>query len=290
VLIQVANLDSESVRQYYCERDRDLAYERQWGYTNPVSGGYWRMRDELVAEAIINHFDPLKRPMTVLEIGVGYGHELAKFSLLGIPNTQLIGLDLVPERLRRAGELYPSLQFARGDARDLPFPDACFDVVCQFTCVMHAGSKESQRRICQEMARVLKPGGVILWWDVAPARWRNVFGGRLVRLLFGKQTLREKARSVGATFRDLLSAARRRGAARAAEAPHVLPAAAEELHAWFAGLKVRARPAGLDYPLWETVWRKNRTLAQALWRSGWFSRHCFAVIEKAGPSAHPQAV
>src|SRR5262249_4093961 len=209
----------------------------------------------------------------------GHGHELAKFALLGIPQEQLTGVDVVPERLVRARAIYPAIQFEDGDARALPFADACFDVVCQFTCAMHAPSKLSQELICREMSRVLRPGGIIIWWDIAPARWRLVVAQRLTNVLFGPKRLRRAPGYFWRTLKELLLPRRRRQAVASALPPYILPVSGEELANWFPGLTVRARRAGLDYPVWESLWPRHRTLAHYLWRKGWLSHHCFAVVE-----------
>ncbi|HJZ92937.1 MAG TPA: class I SAM-dependent methyltransferase, partial [Gemmataceae bacterium] len=236
--------EAESVRALYASRDLDRRYERQWGYVNPTAAGYWKIRDELVCDAVCRRFDVLTSDLNVLEVGVGHGHELAKFALLGIPQEQLTGVDVVPERLVRARAIYPAIQFEDGDARALPFADACFDVVCQFTCAMHAPSKLSQELICREMSRVLRPGGIIIWWDIAPARWRLVVAQRLTNVLFGPKRLRRAPGYFWRTLKELLLPRRRRQAVASALPPYILPVSGEELANWFPGLTVRARRAG----------------------------------------------
>jgi ubiquinone/menaquinone biosynthesis C-methylase UbiE len=56
-----------------------------------------------------------------------------------------------------------------GDAQALEFPDACFDtVVCTFSlCAIHDG-----RKAVAEMARVVRPGGLLLLADhVEASQW-----------------------------------------------------------------------------------------------------------------------
>jgi SAM-dependent methyltransferase len=71
--------------------------------------------------------------------------------------------ECVLERLHGAGRLAHALavlpvRFARTDATRLTFPDACFDVLVSRSAMEHIAPVE---RALAEMARVVRPGGVI---------------------------------------------------------------------------------------------------------------------------------
>jgi ubiquinone/menaquinone biosynthesis C-methylase UbiE len=73
------------------------------------------------------------------------------------------GLDLTPELLaiaqkRAAEEGYGDITWKVGDAEDLPFPDAAFDVVVSSCGLMFA---PDQQKVASEVARVTRPGGRI---------------------------------------------------------------------------------------------------------------------------------
>ncbi|HEX6644216.1 MAG TPA: class I SAM-dependent methyltransferase [Gemmatimonadales bacterium] len=101
----------------------------------------------------------LPRCGRILEIGCGRGIALVPIAQLLEPS-RLAGLDIDPElladaaaRLENAGvraELVP------GDARNLPFPDASFDLVFDFGTCYHIARPADALR---EVARVLTPGG-----------------------------------------------------------------------------------------------------------------------------------
>src|SRR5262249_45299488 len=179
---------------------------------------YWSLRDELVRANVVRKFEVPNALIEVLEIGVGFGHELAKFGLLGIPQHKLTGIDLVTDRLRRARALYPGMNFVKQNAARLDFPAEQFDIVCQFTCVMHADSKAAQMAICSEMIRVLKPGGLILWWDVAPLYWSTLLMRRFCNVLLSGMDIRSLLRAALQSFREVLSPSVRRLALCRAEA------------------------------------------------------------------------
>jgi SAM-dependent methyltransferase len=78
------------------------------------------------------------------------------------------GLDYVPELLdhareRAAAELVDDTKWVEGDAQDLPFEDASFDLVMSTFGVMFA---PDQQRAASELLRVCRPGG-----RIALANW-----------------------------------------------------------------------------------------------------------------------
>jgi SAM-dependent methyltransferase len=104
----------------------------------------------------------------VLDVGCGAGHTALAFAARA---AEVVALDLTPAMLEVARELarergLENLSFECGDAMELPFPAASFDVVSCRLCAHHF---ESPERAVREAARVLRPGGVFLLVDsVAP--------------------------------------------------------------------------------------------------------------------------
>src|SRR5437879_10492735 len=70
----------------------------------------------------------------ILEIGCGSGYWLREFVEWGADAARVAGVDLLRNRIAAAKSQSPrSIQLLRGDGADLPFADARFDVVGQFT-------------------------------------------------------------------------------------------------------------------------------------------------------------
>ncbi|HEX4125471.1 MAG TPA: class I SAM-dependent methyltransferase [Tepidisphaeraceae bacterium] len=68
------------------------------------------------------------------------------------------------------------VELHRTDAQQMHFPDACFDVVLSNLCLHNIASAQGRRSACQEIARVLKPGGVALISDYRrTAEYAEVF-------------------------------------------------------------------------------------------------------------------
>jgi SAM-dependent methyltransferase len=124
----------------------------------------------------------------VLDIGCGAGHVLASLLELGAAPESLVGVDLLPEHVERARSSPPELRFECGNAERLEFADESFDLVLLFTVFTSILDRGMKRNVAQQVERVLRPGGSILWYDFRydnPSN-RNVRGvrAREIRELF----------------------------------------------------------------------------------------------------------
>jgi ubiquinone/menaquinone biosynthesis C-methylase UbiE len=102
----------------------------------------------------------------ILEVGCGTGYWLREFIKWGARPGNIVGIDLLADRIGEARRLCPkAVQLRCGSAAELPFPDETFDLVLQstvFTSVLNSGMKQ---RMASEMLRVLREDGLILWYD-----------------------------------------------------------------------------------------------------------------------------
>ena len=71
------------------------------------------------------------------------------------------GLEAVEAAYRVSRDLKVPAEFVVSDGRNLPFPDASFDVVFSYSVLQHF-SKEDARACIREAARVTRPGGTVL--------------------------------------------------------------------------------------------------------------------------------
>jgi SAM-dependent methyltransferase len=125
----------------------------------------------------------------ILEIGCGTGHWLREFVKWGAHPDDIVGMDLLADRVGEARALCPEgVQLFRGSAAALPLPAASFDLVAQFTVFTSILEPDLKRRVALEMLRVVKPTGLILWYDFFLNNPKNVnvrgIAGREIQRLF----------------------------------------------------------------------------------------------------------
>ena len=124
----------------------------------------------------------------VLDVGCGYGHELARMRELGASPQHLVGVDLLPDRLERARRDFPGIDFRQGNAAALDLEDASFDLVLCYTLFSSILDRATAGRVAAEVTRVLRPGGAVAWYDLRYPNPRNPdvrpLGAAEVRALF----------------------------------------------------------------------------------------------------------
>ncbi len=149
---------SVDARAYYDEFS--AAYEARRRPNDP--GGYHALVDDLEIEVVERY----ARGKDVLECGCGTGLLLERIAGFA---RHASGIDLSPGMLRKARER--GLDVREASVTDIPFPDATFDVTCSFKVLAHV---EDIRGALAEMARVTRPGGVILAELYNPLSFRGL--------------------------------------------------------------------------------------------------------------------
>lgn len=129
---------------YYEALDRD-----------PYDDGFVYGRSQLES-ALRDHLPGRGDGQRLLDVGCGTGHHLAQLHRRGF---DVAGVDASPEMLEYARRLNPEADLREADVEHLPFPDASFDIVLCIEVLRYLRDPEPTLR---EMARVLKPGGVLL--------------------------------------------------------------------------------------------------------------------------------
>jgi SAM-dependent methyltransferase len=75
-------------------------------------------------------------------------------------------MDLLADRVGEARALCAQgVHLFCGSAAALPVPAASFDLVAQFTVFTSILDPDLRRQVASEMLRVVKPTGLILWYD-----------------------------------------------------------------------------------------------------------------------------
>lgn len=108
----------------------------------------------------------------VLELGCGLGRATRYMARRGLAAT---GVDFSPVAIARAiartgADLHPSPTFLVGDVTNLQALGGPFDMAFDIGC-FHCLSADDQRAYAGELARLLRPGGILLMWvmDKSPS-------------------------------------------------------------------------------------------------------------------------
>ncbi len=154
----------ERIRRVYARR---RAEGREARYTVFERGNLFRLltlERDLVAALAAEGLTEMPA-LRALDAGCGGGWWLRTLLRWGARPEHLAGIDLLPEAIAAARAVHPDVRIEQGTAERLPFSDGSFDLVSQFTVFSSILDRPMQRRIAAELVRVLRPGGVVLWYD-----------------------------------------------------------------------------------------------------------------------------
>ena len=97
----------------------------------------------------------------VLDFGCGSGRWAETLSAYG---DDYVGVDISDEMVADCRSRYPAMQFEAMDQTRIPCPSDYFDLAFSIA-VIHHNSLEDQNSLVLELARVLKPGGILFLFE-----------------------------------------------------------------------------------------------------------------------------
>lgn len=123
------------------------------------------------------------RPLRLLDVACGTGHLLRMLGAALPSEAKFFGLDLSPHYIARAREVMPrelDVSLVCDDAEKMPFLDGSFDVATSMY-LLHEVPEDVSARVLAEMARVVRPGGLVVVADSiqladAPELEREILG------------------------------------------------------------------------------------------------------------------
>jgi SAM-dependent methyltransferase len=166
----VTETELERIRSAYRARDADSGTPYRWD--NPGYVGYLQSVERAVLRALAEVGVPLEGAR-VLDVGCGSGYFLHRLQEYGAGECH--GIDLMENRVAEGRERYPTLSLDVGSATELPYADAEFDLVTQFTCLSSILDDDVRLAVAREMRRVAA-GGWVLSFDM-----RTLWLSRLAR-------------------------------------------------------------------------------------------------------------
>lgn len=156
---------------YHFHTGRPLA--RRLGYDDTLVGALPDRAVESFA-GVAHPFElrALQPGERVVDVGAGAGFDSFIASMQVAPDGAVIGVDMTDEMLAKARRTAEELgddrvEFRKGLAEELPVDDGWADVVISNGVINLCADKP---RVLEEIRRVLRPGGVLQFADIANGR------------------------------------------------------------------------------------------------------------------------
>lgn len=169
-LDQAARADAARVRDAYARRDkssRESAFD---------AAHLFMVQDQerAVLACLKRHAIHSLGGLRILEIGCGTGRWVRELVQWGAEPRHVVGVDLLEGSIVAARDRCPpGVALHVGNATRLPFRDASFDLVLQSTVFTSILDARIRAEVASEMLRVMRPSGLILWYDFVVSNPRN---------------------------------------------------------------------------------------------------------------------
>ena len=156
---------SSDARQFFGLDRRAVAhaFDRASASYDAAAALQERVRNELLAR-----LDELQvTPQSILDLGAGTGHATRALKRR-FPRAQVVAVDIAPGMLKRArhqSRWLRRFERVRADAYALPFAGGAFDLVFSSLMLQWCDDLDA---VFAEIARVLKPGGLLLFSTFGP--------------------------------------------------------------------------------------------------------------------------
>ena len=162
----------QTAATYYNSDDADQFYAHVWGGED-IHIGLYEGDHECIAAAsrrtvedLARLIGPLEPGSVLVDLGSGYGgaaRYLASTHQLCVEAVNISSVEIDRHRMlnHRSG-LQDLIRVHDASFEAVPLPNGCADVVWSQDAILHAGDRQ---QVLREAARLLKPGGVLVFTD-----------------------------------------------------------------------------------------------------------------------------
>lgn len=186
------------VRAAYARRAEDDA---RYSWYEPAHQLAVQGIERALLDALRRELDvPLGRARFV-EVGCGRGAWLQRLVSWGATPARVHGVELLEDRLMEArARTPPGVTLTCASAAALPIADSSIDVALQVTAFSSMLDVALRAAAAAELRRVVRPGGLVLWYDLRVDNPRNPdvrgIGRAELRALFPGWVVRARARTL----------------------------------------------------------------------------------------------
>jgi SAM-dependent methyltransferase len=160
----MSQTETEAVRDRYERRKRVVVSNLY----SPLNADVWQTIQErqramlrLFGSVGLTTFHDTK----LVDVGCGDGRNLLGFLSLGFQAQNLIGIELLEDRVATASSVLPQGIVRSGDAASADISEGSQDVVFQSVVFSSLLDDAYQERLANRMWSWLRPGGGVLWYD-----------------------------------------------------------------------------------------------------------------------------
>jgi 2-polyprenyl-3-methyl-5-hydroxy-6-metoxy-1,4-benzoquinol methylase len=158
------------IKERYDER-------KNFATTNTVADFYFnwliqKERELIYAKILRRYFTVNISNIKFMEIGAGGGDNIFFFARRGIKWENIWANELLGDRFKILEAKFPNSNLYKGDASQLGFKQE-FDIVFQSTVFTSVLDDDLKQRLANKMMEMVKPDGIILWYDFIYDNPRN---------------------------------------------------------------------------------------------------------------------
>lgn len=172
--------ERQRIERFYNE---DFLPTNAWTTLSPRAYLFLRQRQRRIRDTLLEcelNTPNNLRSLEVLDVGSGGGTNIAWMIELGVDPVNCVGIDLLPKRVTAARARIPNVRWVEGDVTSVDVGGP-FDFVMLLAVLTSVTYSPLKQRIVDRCFSLLKPGGVLFFYDVMCLREHR--GGKDYKML-----------------------------------------------------------------------------------------------------------